>query len=146
MASAHLDAKQADRPEESHVESHIWGLTRRTGRWIRRTQKYMSKSKHKSKENKPDKSEKPAKAVKPKKKDSALESKSPAKAVEEKPKKAATRKPAAPKKAASLGKISQDDIALRAYYIGEERRRTGTPGSSHGDWLEAECQLRAETK
>ncbi len=107
----------------------------------------MSKSKHKSKEIKPGKSEKPAKAVKPKKKDSAPESKTSVKAVKEKPKKAVTRKPAAPKKkAAPLGKISQDDIALRAYYIGEERRRTGAPGSSHGDWLEAERQLRAETK
>jgi outer membrane biosynthesis protein TonB len=140
MASAHLDANRADMPEESRL-----GLDARLRAVDKARPKIMSKSKHKSKEIKPDKSEKPAKDGKPKKKDSAPESRKPVKAAVEKPKKAATRKPAAPKKkAAPVAGISQDDIALRAYYIGEERRRTGTSGSSHGDWLEAERQLRSE--
>lgn len=39
---------------------------------------------------------------------------------------------------------SQDEIALRAYYIAEERQKKGLPGSHEGDWLEAERQLRVE--
>ncbi len=43
-----------------------------------------------------------------------------------------------------LPPISQEDIALRAYFISEKRRQTGTPGDSAQDWLEAERQLHAE--
>src|SRR5438105_14951776 len=63
------------------------------------------------------------------------------------------RKPAkAPEagSAAAVGKgskravFSNDDIALRAYFIAEKRRNRGIPGDEHQDWLEAERQLRAE--
>jgi hypothetical protein len=38
---------------------------------------------------------------------------------------------------------SQQDIALRAYLIGERRRKAGEPGDSLSDWLQAERELRA---
>ena len=58
-------------------------------------------------------------------------------------KKPATKKPAAPKtkKAAAY---TQDDVALRAYFIAEKRQRLGVHGDSHSDWIEAERQLAAE--
>ncbi len=40
--------------------------------------------------------------------------------------------------------ISHDDIALRAYFIGERRQKMGWPGDSGTDWSDAEKQLRAE--
>lgn len=40
--------------------------------------------------------------------------------------------------------FSNEDVALRAYYIAEERQRAGRPGDSHSDWIEAERQLRKE--
>lgn len=42
--------------------------------------------------------------------------------------------------------ISQEEIALRAYYIAEKRRAAGLPGNEHDDWLEAERQLMEEAK
>ena len=42
--------------------------------------------------------------------------------------------------------ITNDDIALRAYYIGEKRQTLGLPGDSTQDWVEAERQLVAESK
>jgi hypothetical protein len=42
-------------------------------------------------------------------------------------------------------KISHDDIALRAYFIGERRQKMGWPGDSATDWADAEKQLRAES-
>ena len=67
-------------------------------------------------------------------------------AVGKKPAKPAAKKPAAskaalPKKAASY---SQDDVALRAYFIAEKRRKLGLPGDEHSDWVEAERQLAHE--
>jgi hypothetical protein len=50
-----------------------------------------------------------------------------------------TTKPKAPA-------YTQDDIALRAYFIAEKRRAHGLPGDEHHDWLEAERQLAAESK
>jgi hypothetical protein len=47
-----------------------------------------------------------------------------------------------PKKAPSY---SQDDVALRAYFISEKRRAHGLPGDEHQDWLEAERQIIAES-
>lgn len=68
--------------------------------------------------------------------------------------KAAAAKPAAPKKprvprarklpAAIAPFFTADDIALRAYFLGEQRQRGGLPGTPEGDWLEAERQLKAE--
>ena len=59
-------------------------------------------------------------------------------------KKPAVKKPAAPKKAAA--KYTEDDVALRAYFISEKRQRLGLPGDSHADWVEAERQLAAESR
>ena len=56
--------------------------------------------------------------------------------------------PAAPAKAAKPAQptVSRDEIALRAYYIGERRQMMGWPGDSSSDWIEAEAQLVAELK
>ena len=67
------------------------------------------------------------------------------------PKKTAPRaKPAkavaAPKRTAKAPAYTNDDIALRAYFIGEKRRNHGLHGDEHQDWLEAERQLFAESK
>lgn len=40
--------------------------------------------------------------------------------------------------------ISHDDIALRAYFIGERRQKMGWAGDSGTDWADAVSQLRAE--
>ena len=40
--------------------------------------------------------------------------------------------------------FTDEDIALRAYFIAEQRHRTGAPGDETGDWVEAERQLRFE--
>lgn len=42
--------------------------------------------------------------------------------------------------------ITNEDIALRAYFIAERRQAMGWPGDSTSDWVEAERQLRAEAK
>lgn len=42
--------------------------------------------------------------------------------------------------------ISTEAIALRAYFIAENRRITGVPGDQLGDWIEAERQLLFEQK
>lgn len=39
---------------------------------------------------------------------------------------------------------SQEDVALRAYFIAERRQAAGLPGDSHQDWIEAERQLASE--
>lgn len=58
-----------------------------------------------------------------------------------KPKKAPARK----KKADAVEiVITNDDIALRAYFIAEKRRHNGHWGDETGDWVEAERQLREE--
>jgi len=53
-----------------------------------------------------------------------------------KPRKAATPKPPA---------YTQNDVALRAYFISEKRRAEGLPGDEHQDWLEAERQIIVES-
>lgn len=65
---------------------------------------------------------------------------------------AAKKKPAAAKSkpAAKIVKpatpaYTQDDVALRAYFIAEKRRADGLPGDEHGDWIEAERQLALES-
>ena len=52
-------------------------------------------------------------------------------------------KPTAPEPAPV---ITQDQIATRAYYIGERRQTMGWPGDPSSDWIEAEAQLIAEAK
>jgi hypothetical protein len=63
---------------------------------------------------------------------------------------AAKTKPAASaKKKAPARKVvtfSTEDIALRAYFISENRHRHGIHGDAHSDWVEAERQLHAEHK
>jgi hypothetical protein len=53
---------------------------------------------------------------------------------------------AAPKTAAKKLAFTNDDIALRAYFIAEKRHKAGLPGDAHQDWVEAERQLIAESK
>jgi hypothetical protein len=55
----------------------------------------------------------------------------------------AARKPATPK--SKNAHFTQDDVALRAYFIAEKRQKLGLHGDAHSDWLEAERQLRAES-
>lgn len=43
---------------------------------------------------------------------------------------------------AVIGSVTTEDVAVRAYYIGERRRYLGLRGDSESDWLEAERQLR----
>jgi hypothetical protein len=78
-------------------------------------------------------------------------------------KKAATRKPAAASSRAStatpgrvmtrrtggqteiiglIGSVTNEEIALKAYYLAERRRHLGLPGNPESDWLEAERLLR----
>jgi hypothetical protein len=51
-----------------------------------------------------------------------------------KPKRAAVEKPT----------FTQEEIALRAYFIAENRHAHGLPGDAHQDWIEAERQIMAE--
>jgi len=78
-------------------------------------------------------------------------------------KKSATRKPAAARPRASaatpprlitrraggqtqvvgmIGTVTNEAIALKAYYLAERRRHLGLPGDPESDWLEAERLLR----
>ncbi len=54
-----------------------------------------------------------------------------------------TRRSAAKAKAPSF---STEDVALRAYFIAENRQKHGLPGNSTTDWIEAERQLAEEAK
>lgn len=40
--------------------------------------------------------------------------------------------------------VRSEDIAFRAYLIGEKRQQLGLPGDALGDWVEAERQLLTE--
>ncbi|NBV86048.1 MAG: DUF2934 domain-containing protein [Verrucomicrobia bacterium] len=42
--------------------------------------------------------------------------------------------------------VSHENIQLRAYFIGENRRIFGQHGDSQRDWLEAEAQLLSEAR
>jgi hypothetical protein len=42
--------------------------------------------------------------------------------------------------------LSAEQVALRAYFIGERRRSLGIHGDETSDWIAAETQLRAELK
>ncbi len=50
------------------------------------------------------------------------------------------------KPAAVAANVPQEAVALRAYYIGENRRAKGLSGDSHQDWIEAERQIQSETR
>jgi len=92
-----------------------------------------SKAEAKPKEVKAKKSAAPAAKTAPK-----TATKSAAKA------KSAPAKAAKPDAPAPV--ITQDQIATRAYYIGERRQTMGWPGDPSSDWIEAEAQLIAEAK
>jgi hypothetical protein len=47
-------------------------------------------------------------------------------------------------KEARTGGTTQEVIAVRAYFICQQRLAAGLPGDSFGDWLEAERQLRED--
>jgi hypothetical protein len=88
---------------------------------------------------KTDSTSKPAAAAKRATKP-AVKSKPAATKAKPKAKPAAkTTKPKAPA-------YTQEDVALRAYFIAEKRRTGGIPGDEHQDWVEAERQLAAESK
>ena len=53
---------------------------------------------------------------------------------------------AKPKSSTAKPALSQDDVALRAYFLAEKRKATGLPGDPHSDWLEAERQVLAESR
>lgn len=57
-------------------------------------------------------------------------------------KKPAAKRPAAPRTRKAA--YTQDEIALRAYFISETRQRLGLQGDPDSDWIEAERQLAAE--
>ena len=42
--------------------------------------------------------------------------------------------------------FTDQDVALRAYLIAENRHEHGIPGNAEQDWLEAERQLTAESR
>ena len=41
-----------------------------------------------------------------------------------------------------IGSVTNEEIALKAYYLAERRRHLGLPGDPESDWLEAERLLR----
>ena len=49
-----------------------------------------------------------------------------------------------PKVPATEPVIHHDNIALRAYFIGERRQKMGWTGDSSTDWADAQKQLRVE--
>ena len=42
--------------------------------------------------------------------------------------------------------LSNEKIALRAYFIGERRRKLGFPGDETSDWVEAKREISEELK
>ncbi len=46
------------------------------------------------------------------------------------------------KKSETSHAFTDEEIALEAYFIAEERYRTGRHGSPHDDWVEAQARLR----
>jgi hypothetical protein len=63
-------------------------------------------------------------------------------AIKKKPAKAAAKKAPVKKPV----HFSNEDIALRAYFISEHRQRNGIHGDEHSDWIEAQRQLRLESR
>lgn len=95
----------------------------------------------------------PAKKSKAEAKPNVVKAKKTAAPAAKKALKTATKSAAKPKSAPAKAAtpettpaISQDQIATRAYYIGERRQTMGWPGDPASDWIEAEAQLLAEAK
>ena len=62
------------------------------------------------------------------------------------PPKATAKKSPAKKGVKKTATFSTEDISLRAYFIAEHRQRLGLHGDSHSDWIEAERQLKKESR
>jgi hypothetical protein len=66
--------------------------------------------------------------------------------------KKSTRKTPAPEKKSANPEInkviqeSKEEVALRAYFIGERRRSLGIAGDETSDWVQAERELSEELK
>ncbi len=97
---------------------------------------FMSKKKNKEKEEEP-------KKVKAEKTEKTVKKKSVATEGKAAPAAPKPRKAPAKKKPVTV-QITTEEISLRAYFIAEHRHKLGLPGSEHGDWVEAERQLREE--
>lgn len=103
----------------------------------------MSKS-AKAKASKPVKKAAKKSAAKPAKKKSAAKEPAAARAraVTATPARVMTRKKQGRTVVVGvIGSVTTDDIALRAYYIAEQRRNLGLPGDAQSDWLAAESEL-----
>lgn len=70
-----------------------------------------------------------------------LPGKAPVKRITAAKKQSAARPKAAAK---PVSEITDDDVRLRAYFIAENRYRSGLAGDPDGDWVEARRQLRLE--
>lgn len=46
----------------------------------------------------------------------------------------------------SDAQASNEQVALRAYFIGERRRNLGIPGDETSDWVEAEREISEQLK
>jgi transglutaminase/protease-like cytokinesis protein 3 len=106
---------------------------------LSKSESAKSESKAKKKSNTSTKKSKPEKPTKAAKSEKTAKAAKPTRT-----KTPASAKKAAPKAAAPA--ISNDDIALRAYFIAERRHKMGWAGNSESDWIEAERQLRQEAQ
>jgi hypothetical protein len=62
--------------------------------------------------------------------------------AEVKPAKKTLKNPAA----RAVPSFTKDDVALRAYFKAERRRKLGLPGDECQDWIDSERELLAEAK
>jgi hypothetical protein len=85
------------------------------------------------------------KAAKPATKTAPAPAAKPAAAPAAKASPAPAAKPT-PAKKVTVKAPTTEEIAIRAYFIAEERHRKGIAGNSESDWLEAERQIVAERK
>ena len=89
----------------------------------------------------------PALEAKPRRAIKAAKAPAPARAAKPRavaPKAVASKRTTTPKSKTKKPSYTLDDVALRAYFIAQDRHANGIPGSPETDWLEAERQLRAE--
>lgn|GEM_PF-1122276 len=123
-----------------------------TVRKLDRKQPKIIMSEHKKKKNKGGKSKEDGDIKEPKEAKKAKPTKNPA---GPKAAKLAVAKPRGKKAPGTPGRkkaskpepiIHIELISMRAYFISEKRRSRGEHGDEHGDWIEAEHQLKAEAK
>jgi hypothetical protein len=51
-----------------------------------------------------------------------------------------------PVRSAKASEPSYEKVQLRAYFIGERRKRLGIPGDETSDWVQAEIEIKAESE